>query len=340
MLKHTLKKITLSLLIILTILEVGLRFSGRLQTYSEKNFGAYQSLYNSKDINHLFVWHKNDTIMPKQTEFEYAYQTNSYGLLATKNMDTCKPNRTFVFLGDSFVFGVGSPQDSSLPVLLSEKIKQNIINAGIPGSDPFFQQKLLEDIFSPKGFNSYIFMVNFSDIYDYVIRGGEERFLENNMVMYRKAPWFEPVYQYSYIFRAAVHILLKADYSLLSQGTLKKLKEESVIEYVSLFENMAKNKNILVVLQPYARQYTSNDKMMSEVLNYKYLDQLDGALKIKGIKTLNLNSQLKSIITEKNYLEYSWNLDGHFNSNGYQLLSQIISKELKTKLNLFFTKDH
>lgn len=330
----------IAMAIILLIVEVGLRLSGKLKTYSEKNFGIYKSAYDSKGIDHLFVWKKNDTITSKEQEFIYTYKTNSYGLIDKKNMDTCNYNNTTVFLGDSFVFGVGSPQDSSLPVLLSKKTGQSIINAGIPGSDPFFQQKLIENIFVPEGYTNYIFMVNFSDIYDYVVRGGQERFLENNRVGYRKAPWFEPVYQYSFLFRSLVHLVLKADYSLLSQEKLKKLKEESVIEYVSLFEKIARKKNILIVLQPYARQYAVNDKIMSEVLNYKYLDQLDEALKMKHIKTINLNSRLKKIITDKNYLEYSWELDGHFNSKGYELLSQLISEELKCNPSLYFTKGY
>ena len=118
--KTTVKWI-IALSIVLLVVEVGLRLSGKLKTYSEKNFGTYASAYNSNGVDHLFVWRKNDTITSKKQEFTYTYKTNSFGLVDKKNIDTCNYNNTTVFLGDSFVFGVGSPQDSSLPVLLSKK---------------------------------------------------------------------------------------------------------------------------------------------------------------------------------------------------------------------------
>lgn len=334
------RKIVFSFLFFLVILEIGIRLSGRLKTYTEKNFDTYQSVYDTHNLDHLFIWKKNDTIISKETEFNYSYITNSYGLIDRHLLDTCNRNYTTIFLGDSFVSGSGSPQDSSLPVLLSSKMNANIINAGIPGSDLFYQQVLIDSIFKPKGFDKYIFMVNVSDLYDYVIRGGEERFLENNKVEYKEKPWFEPIYQYSYLFRAIIHMGLQTDYSLLSKAEMERLKWKAVTEYINLFKNIAKENEIIVVLQPYARQYGKNKKLLGEVLNYSYLDSIEIQLKSNNIKTINLDLELKKRITSENYLEYSWELDGHFNSKGYELLSQLISKELKSKPNLFFTKDY
>lgn len=313
----------------LAILEFGIRLTGKLKTHTEKNFGTYQSAYSAENLKHLYVWKKNDTIISVQKEFTYTYHTNSYGFVDSRLLDTCYADNSIVFLGDSFVFGTGAPQDSSLPVLLSKYTNVNIINAGMPGSDPFYQKILLDRIFKPKGFCNYIFMINCSDIYDYVIRGGEERFLANDKIAYHKAPWFEPIYKFSYLFRAIVHVVLNADYSLLSKNEMKVLKEKAIFEYVWLFKKIAQSNSILVVIQPYARQYAKNDKILSEVLNYQYLNKIEQELKSNNIKTLNLNSELKKYITAENYLEYSWAIDGHYNSKGYSLLSKIILKALK-----------
>lgn len=314
--------------IILLIIEAGLRLSGRLKTYSENNFCKYQSAYDSKNIKHIYVWNENDSVIITQSEFSYTYLTNHEGLVDSKMIDTCNPDQTIVFFGDSFVFGMGAPQDSSLPVLLSPKINMNIINAGIPGSDPFYQKVVLDRIFKPKGFYKYIFMVNVSDLYDYVIRGGKERFLQNNEIAYRKAPWFEPFYHYLYICRAIVHVVLRADYSLLPEAERKVLKEKAMNEYELLFKEMAKENEITIIFQPYARQYVKNEKIQEEVFNYEYLDKIENALKSNNIRTINLYPELNKYITENNYLLYSWNIDGHYNSKGYELLSEIISKEL------------
>lgn len=322
------RRIIIGILLILIILEIGLRLSGKLKTHTEKNFGTYQSAYTAENLDHLYVWKKNDTVISTQKEFTYTYYTNSYGLVDKHLLDTCNTDNTIVFLGDSFVFGTGTSQDSSLPILLSNSVKMNIINAGIPGSDPFYQQILLERIFKQKGFYNYIFMINCSDIYDYVIRGGKERFLADNKIAYRKAPWFEPIYKYSYLCRAIIHIVLQADYTLLSKNELLVLKEKAIVEYSTLLKNIAKNNKVLVIIQPYARQYAKNDRILSEVLNYEYLNKLELELKSNNIKTLNLNPELKKHITAENYLKYSWEIDGHYNSKGYLLLSKIISKTL------------
>lgn len=68
-------------------------------------------------------------------------------------------------------------------------------------------------------------------------------------------------------------------------------------------------------------------------MNFNYLLELNNNLKLNHIKTINLNDSLSKIINDNNYLDYSWEIDGHYNSKGYFLLSQIIASEL-AKMNI------
>lgn len=327
MVKKTIIVLT-GLSLFLLVLEIGLSYSNMLKTYSELNFGIYQSAYDASNYKKLHVWSKNDSIYSMQSEFAYSYSTNEFGLIKTVKEYDSSGNDGIVFLGDSFVFGVGASQDSSLPVFLSEKLHVPIINAGIPGSDPFFEEKLIDTIFAPRGYKKYLIMVNFSDLYDYIFRGGEERFLANNRIQYRKAPELEKYYKNYFIVRAIVHGILKMDYSLLSKEKAVALKLEAVDSYLELLLKIAKQHDIIVVIQPYARQYSNNNSVIVETLNYSYLNLLETKLIENGVRTINLDKSLSKIMNQKNYLDYSWNLDGHYNAKGYTLLSEILTEEL------------
>lgn len=320
--------ILFSLFIALAIVELLLRFSGKLQTYSEQNFNEYQSAYSAEGLDHLFVWPANDVVNPSQTEFDYTYYTNHWGLVFNQDLDTCNRENTYIFFGDSFVFGVGAPQDSSLPVLLGQKLNASIINAGIPGSDPFFQEKLVDSLFAPLGFRQYLFMVNFSDIYDFVIRGGKERFVANQTLKYRQAPWIETPYKYSYVVRAIVHGICRMDFSLLSPKELQILKIEAVTAYTNLFSSLAQKYSIQVVLMPYPRQFAKNNTSLDAVINYESILALGEALETNGVQVFDLNPSVSNVLNESNYTEYSWPIDGHYKAKGYDLLAQILANSV------------
>lgn len=328
-------KLLVFLITISIILEMGLRISPNLKTYSEKNFGRYTSAFGQKSKHHLSVWNKNDTTTITQTEFEYSYITNEHGLLKERSKKDISAD-TLVFLGDSFTFGVGAPQDSSITTRLQKQLNCHVVNAGIPGSDPFFERNLIDSVFSVNVFHNYVVMLNFSDLYDYIFRGGEERFLADGTTQFKKGPWWEKIYQLSYIMRAFIHGVLKRDFTLMNKKELLKEKDLAVTEYAKLLTDLnqkieAKNGKLCIVIMPYARQYKQNNEVMSEVLNYRYLEILGTTLNANGLKTINLEPILAKTINASNYLDYSWEIDGHYNAKGYQLLAEVLAKELQTK---------
>ena len=327
------------IMISLIILEILLRLLGLFKTYSEINFNTYQSPYSADHASYLYLAKPNDTMTVNQVEFEYTYYSNPLGLYEDEDMEACDSLNKIIFLGDSFVFGVGAPQDSNLVAHLEKKLDIPIVNAGFPGSDPFFQSKLIDSIFGKRDCQQFIFMVNFSDLYDYVFRGGFERFKTNKKLEYRTEPKIEKFYKHSFLIRAIMHGILKYDFSLLPPSSASVLKKESVIAYNELFKQLNEKYNIIVVIQPYPRQFDENSEILSEVLNYSYLEQLHELLKQSGIPTINLNQGLSEHLNETNYLNYSWKLDGHFNAKGYSLLADIIANELTLNYPEFVNAD-
>ena len=118
-------------------------------------------------------------------------------------------NVFFLFLGDSFTEGVGGYCGKDMPSQFEDLTSKDTIaiNAGIVGSDPFFQTRWYRDTFKSFPHHEVVFVLNDSDLVEFVTRGGNERF-RGESVQYKKGPWFEVVYQYSHTVRAIVHGLL------------------------------------------------------------------------------------------------------------------------------------
>jgi hypothetical protein len=325
--------------LLIIVAELLLRNTNKLKTYSEINFGKYQSPYINNSKSKYYLWNENDSIFISQPEFEFFYKTNSTGLVSKKDLDSCKSENDWVFIGDSFVFGIGAHQDSSMPVLFeniinSNKLKMCVINAGIPGSDPFYQAKFIKEYLLPRGFKNFLIAMNSSDIYDFIFRGGNERFIDNDIVEYRSSPWFEFFYEKSFIVRAFVHGVMRADYSLLPKNKLEEIKQISIEEYVELFVdlNMSVKESggiLNVVFHPYPAQYLKNNsKLFSEVISYEYLLLIHDKLVIENLNSFNLEPNFSKVLSNQDALDYFWKLDGHFNSKGYELYAKILFQEV------------
>jgi lysophospholipase L1-like esterase len=327
-------------ILIVVTSEIGLRFFAKLRTYSEQNFGIYQNPYNTDNDKYYYLWNPCTVFTNAQPEFSYDYYINSIGLADKREFNEIETDNTIIFLGDSFTFGVGSPQDSSAPKLLENNLMMNaidfnVVNAGVAGSDPFYQNKIIDDIFIPAGFKHYILAINISDLYDFIFRGGNERFneLEKN-INPQKAPWYEPIYKNSLVFRGVVHFVFKIDYSLLTRKKTISEKHNAVKKYVELLSKLNdKIKSIggtlIVVLHPYPTQFSKlKVKNNNEVLNYKYLNNIHQLLLERNVNSYNLEPNFLKVLSHENYSEYSWEIDGHFNSKGYQLYADILFEEL------------
>lgn len=337
------KKFLLIVFLFIVCIEGLLRVDGRLKTHTEKLSGNYVNPYSVQNYKPVYTFHHNQKLPVGNNEYSYEYETNSIGLIHNEISQNAAENE-IVFLGDSFTFGMGAPSDSSFVNLLQIKTDSLIpncqfqmLNAGMPGSDPFFQYKLMHEIYLPKGIKNFVFVMNVSDLYDYIFRGGLERFTSDNSLKEKKAPWFEPAYKFSFIIRALVHGVLKMDYSLLTPTELNHQKIIAVGNYVQLFEKIAKEINALngqlfIVLHPYPAYYDKSNQLKNQVMDYTFIDLLYYELYYRGINAYNLEPDFKQVLNSENYLNYCWKEDGHFNSAGYFLFTHILHERINNQL--------
>jgi len=224
-------KWTLSTIILILTVELGLRWTGIYEMYSEKNFNRYDIAYNQTwPVNYFNQ--RTDSIHYNQREFDYQCSCNALGFREDLNPDSMnQEDYLILFLGDSFTEGVGASCDKEMPAVF-EKISPPFVysyNAGVVGSDPFFSLRWYDHYLKEISADEIILVINYSDISDYIFRGGEERFdEENNEAHFRKAPKISLIYQHSHLMRFILHFILRYDFTLLGSQALETATEEAL----------------------------------------------------------------------------------------------------------------
>ena len=321
-----------SLFVILNVVEFGLRKSKLFITYMETRGNCqYHSFYttSNKSIYNLPIANRERII--STSEYNYNRFSNSLGL-SEKELKAEKDTGTIriIGIGDSFTEGDGTHADSTWMKFLEHNLnnkKLEFINAGICGSDPFYEYNLLHDKLLKYKPELVLVAINQSDISDVIIRGGFERFKNNSTVSYNPAPKWEFLYQHIHLVRLIAHKLFKCDDFLLTPSEQKYKAEEALykIKQVLLaFKTLAENNKfeIIIIFHP----------VKSEILNkkFQYFNTLLDFCKKNNIQYINLidyfiklnlsNSEINSIF---------WKHDGHHNAKGYSFFSNGVEFNLK-----------
>ncbi len=200
---------------ILFIAETYLKLSGKgYLNYMEANSPSLMTPYLSNNfernrlINGLYTGRPNNKHVLKTIEYSYQNNHNELGL-REKPLRSFASTNNILLLGDSYTEGVGAPADSTIEASLEyflnqQQLNYKVINGGVSGSDIVFAYQLLrylQPVLRPK---VVILNLNYSDISDIAIRGGDERFVGNNKLNYRKGMIWEYPYSFSFIFRVIV----------------------------------------------------------------------------------------------------------------------------------------
>ena len=319
------------------LLEACLRIGGFYYTYTEKMDGQYVSYYNAIRPSWYYETPRPyDSITDMKPEYNYLSLTNNYGY-RDRDFDTNNDAHVtkMLVLGDSFAEGMGAPQDSTWPHLLENLLNQQdsskyrVYNCGAAGSDPFFEYVMLRDKWIKLKPDKVIMSINYSDINDYITRGGMERFRPDGTVAYNKGPWFEPLYKRSHVARLFVHFILRYDFSLLSPSEhADKVKEalDKIADCAASARELCKSKNIafLVVLHPYIDPYDRYLKKQDQ------LPLIEKLLRKGNIEVINLFEDFAKRVNESNYQTYSWPRDMHYTSQGYDLFAHLLWRRINT----------
>ncbi len=321
----------MSLIFALFATEVLLRFVvKKYSTYSEIQWSRYSSMYDHggyretepEDIKRLHLSLMDPNHIRDYTTVEFDYTKERFNALGLRGKLPQKSNRVLITLGDSFTESFGAPADSTYPFLLEKHLQTwdssiAVLNAGISGSDPFFDFKRLQSLHAQFNVSTAIFMVNHSDCMDVMTRGGNDRFLVNGL-QYRKGLWWEPFYAVSHVFRVFIQSAYGLNHMLMTSKQQEEEEKKAIELIARLFEDQIKpwcneqDINLKIVLQP----------LGSEV-NYDYVcySMMQKFLNQTGTDFFDLRDSLQTIPSAE--LLY-WPIDGHFKPIGYATTANFI----------------
>lgn len=310
--------------------------SGTNRTYLEVLNGYYQSCYSTVGKTYYHSWPKpNEPHQVSKQEYSYWRPTNSLGfpdeewpLVKSEN------EKRVLFLGDSFTEGDGASYDSSFVSLLNPKLNNvdknfYLMNAGVCGSDPFFNYINLKDRLLKYKPDYVIQSLSTMDLTtDILIRGGIERFQTDGTLKYNSAPWWEPIYAVSYLSRIFFRI---AGYNeLLQKNGLIHQKEallnKQLIDLFTQYYNLCEQNNIrlIIVLRPDETEIINNKYQYNFSQIFDYLKENTNA------ELIDLLPAYNKIIKENRseVSDYFWKYDGHHNSKGYEIMAQSVYENI------------
>ena len=322
-------RVAVAVVLFMAVAEVGIRFTGLYSQLSEKNGKAFLSLFEPTHRGIYQNYAPFDTVHIHNTEFSYVHAMDAHGF---RNNGPFTDSCAVMAFGDSFTEGLGAPQDSTWPAQLATLLHAPVYNAGVMGSDPVYAAKILAD--NPMGISpkKAVFVVNYSDIADLVVRGGNERFTAGGTVKYKDAPWFMPVYRYSHLFRALVHMVFRYDYMFNSPQNREAHIREAMNGLATTLEEadaLCRQRGIrmYVFVHPVPQEYY---KRLDGRLDFRAMDALVDTLRANGVQAVNLRPDFEQRLpTPDDWKKISWPLDGHFNGQGYRLMAECIAATLQ-----------
>ena len=324
----------ISCAVCLIIIESIFVLTGYESTYLEKrNKYHYESPFTPQDKKKFRYWNWRSDHDLKTNEFCFHRTINSLGLSDIEHTVKKKNNEfRIIGLGDSFTEGDGTDVDSTWLKFLSYNLaKINVnktldyINAGVCGSDPFFEYILLKERLLKYKPDVVIVTINQSDIGDIIVRRGIERFKADSSVKFNDPPWFEPIYASLHISRLLFNNILDYSECLIPDDSIHKEKAKKNIFYcISLFDQLSKDNHfkLLVVFHPFLNEIENNKLELSSVA-----DKITKDTKINFLNMLDYYRDIEGI-DKKIASHYYWKIDGHHNAKGYAAFARGIEWKL------------
>lgn len=308
-------------------------------SYSESNGGIYRSTQKNLPTNMNYLlsegnrdnvhtieykahsWRNvadaEDKLMPHERYNRFGMR----GRVPTRSQDF------IVALGDSFTESVCVSYEHSYPRVLEKKLQQSglnvgVLNAGVSSNDPFFDWKMLQKINKKFNVKAAVFLINHTDVNDIVIRGGHERFLQNGLIEYNKAPSWERIYALSFVFRAIMKIGFRYNYNLHSPNQAIQKNEEALIKLYNLFQNE---------IIPFCEHHDIDLFVAVHPLKWNLEKFLNPYIELKEVFTsidnLKLIDTYQALLTESRINKnLFYPLDLHFNEKGYEIVAHEISE--------------
>ncbi|MDD2385276.1 MAG: GDSL-type esterase/lipase family protein [Bacteroidales bacterium] len=330
--KQNLLTLIASVFIGILLAEILLRIFGVNLSGFEKRFGYYESIQYQNRIVNYYVRTENSTYSFQNTEFDFFRKSNSIGLSGEDIKEKKDSNEYLIIaLGDSFTEGDGAHADSTWPKFLEQKMPKKdslsfrFINAGISGSDPVYEYRLLKDkllVYKP----NLVIVAYGCEMEDMLLRGGEERF--DKMQTAIKKHWWQPVYAVSFVCRLFVHNLFGYNELLIPKQEIIKAKGKAISDLkktIIQFRELSKDYKFELLIVFYPVKYeTDTGKFIYNSLVLEYAN-------MQGVVCLDLLEYYREIenIDASDSQKYYWEIDGHHNAAGYKKFANGVLWKLK-----------
>ncbi len=322
--------ITRATFIILFLVDIVIRLTGVMRTYSEKTDGNYFSRAEQEKLNSWYWLHTpNTSINNKKKEFRFQREVNSMGLSEKEIEKKSKSKIRILAIGDSFTEGVGVNYEDTWVKNMETRWKVKdvqTINAGIGGSDPVYQFALYRDKLVDYNPNIVILTLNATDISDIAGRGGFDRFHADGTAG-KNAPTWEWIYACNHFFRLIMHGAFNYNSGLIKNADSEEIRKKSVAiikETILKFNHLTKSKKskLLVVIQPSLQDF--KDGYHTPFFGQNQIIQF-----LKDKKISYVDSSLAFKKKGNSIVEYYYPIDAHFNQKGYNLFGKTIYEKIE-----------
>lgn len=336
-----------NLIIIILVVEFSMTFIKPftfLNNYMEREKGVFFSEYKRKKQCELlqrfgikrarFVFEEGNLPNSVRTitkdEFSYNHTYNDLGLRGKlPPLQKSQNEIRIILLGDSFIEGEGTPDDSTISVLLEKKLNQlypekliTVINGGISGSSPIYNHRFLIKNLIPYHPDIVISSVFSNDLWDTHIG-----------IHQGCMPTYDYIFAISHLARLIYFGGLKYyNFSVSNPPNKMKLLRKELLgklnqDFIN-FKNQLKGQKIKTITMyiPSSSELLSKQNLrsdenhLSNFMNYdiQLLKQFDEYTDGNPSDFIN---------------KYYWKNDAHFKPEGYNLVAEIISLHLAPSLN-------
>lgn len=315
--------------------------------FTQKHYTIHERSFDSKRYFSPYeVWNKDPFMFREpntkdinlNNEFSYTREVNSIGFYGKEPLPKVTNTVRILCIGDSFTQGVGAPADSTFPSSLEYHLDKmgiaaEVINGGMSGYDPVYAnhvfKEVMGEVYNP---DIVLLTLNLTDVDEIIIRGGAERFRFEEGVVYRKSPWYEPLYATSHFVRSIVHSLGYDSYFLRDKTKYYEQVKETITaafeESYEYLKSINTYGQLIVLIHPMHYELTKE---------FDHSFPIDDFSLPEPIKVTNLKAPLASRIQTSNLSveDIYWQYDKHHNAEGYWLLGEVLADELYPLISSF-----
>jgi len=194
----------------------------------------------------------------------------------------------------------------------------------------FYCYKLFKDKLLKYQPDLLIVTINSSDITDYIFRGGMERFKSDGSVHFRRGPWWKLIYRYSHFTRWYVHEALKYTSTFVRRKDVERVQNEArnaIVKCLTQLDSICKENVIdfMTVIHISPLEYATISWQDDDIRPVTHM------LDSMGIMNVEIHQQLGKYFNKENIGQYSWKIDGHYNSKGYEILAKAVDESIERK---------